>query len=253
MTLTIRDVRWVADRTVIVDGVSLSVESGQILGLIGPNGSGKSSLLRVMAGLRPPAAGAVFVDDTPMTSLSRRDLSREIAVVEQHSQTDAHITVLDIVRLGRTPYRSAFSGWTQEDEMLVQEALLRTGLWEKRGQIWHTLSGGERQRVQLARALAQAPKVLILDEPTNHLDIQHQIEILRLIAELPVTVIMAIHDLNLAARFCDRIAVMKEGRLAGWGEPQEVLTASLLLDVFGVTAEVTASKTHGRPHLTFLM
>lgn len=253
MTLSIRDIRWVADRTFIVDGVSLTVESGQILGLIGPNGSGKSSLLRVMAGLRPPSDGAVFVDNTPMAAFSRRDLAKEIAVVEQHSQTDAHITVLDIVRLGRTPYRSAFSGWTDEDERPVQEALSRTGLSEKRNQVWHTLSGGERQRVQLARALAQAPKVLILDEPTNHLDIQHQIEILRLIAELPVTVIMAIHDLNLAARFCDKIAVMKNGRLAGLGTPDEVLTANLLFEVFGVTAEVTTSKTHGRPHLTFMM
>lgn len=253
MTLAANAVRWLAGRKVIVDGVTVSVEPGQTLGLIGPNGSGKSSLIRLLAGLRAPETGGVLLDGRPMAGLGRRDLARRVAVVEQHSSTEANVTVLDVVRLGRTPHRSALSPWTSKDDVIVTEALERVGLADRRDQFWHTLSGGERQRVQLARALAQSPAYLILDEPTNHLDIQHQIDILRLVADLPVTTIVAIHDLNLAARFCDRIAVLSAGRLVALGSPAEIFTESLIADVFGVGAHVQTSDYHGRLHIQFLM
>lgn len=253
MTLAAKSVRWLAGRKVIVDGVSVCVEEGQTLGLIGPNGSGKSSLIRLLAGLRPPASGDVTVDGRPMKGFGRRDLARRVAVVEQHSATEANVTVLDVVRLGRTPHRSALSPWTAADDVIVEEALARVGLSERGRQSWHTLSGGERQRVQIARALAQSPAFLILDEPTNHLDIQHQIDILKLVADLPLTTVVAIHDLNLAARFCDRIAVLCEGRLVAFGRPAEVLTEPLIADVFGVSAYVSTSPHHGRLHIQFRM
>ncbi|WP_430254651.1 ABC transporter ATP-binding protein [Neorhizobium sp. DAR64872/K0K18] len=246
-------VRWLAGRKVIVDGVTVSVDEGRTLGLIGPNGSGKSSLIRLLAGLRPPAAGNVTLDGKPMSGFARRELARRVSVVEQHSATEANVTVIDVVRLGRTPYRSALSPWTQEDDRIVTEALIRVGLDDRRGQFWHTLSGGERQRVQLARALAQSPSVLILDEPTNHLDIQHQIDILRLVSELPLTTVVAIHDLNLAARFCDVIAVLSEGRLVACGPPTDILTEQMIAHVFGVAAHVATSPHHGRLHIQFLM
>ncbi|MCB5204568.1 ABC transporter ATP-binding protein [Neorhizobium sp. T786] len=253
MTLAANAVRWLAGRKVIVDDVTVSIEPGQMLGLIGPNGSGKSSLIRLLAGLRSPAAGEVVLGGKPMSGLGRRELARRVAVVEQHSMTEANVTVLDVVRLGRTPHRSALSPWTSEDDRIVTEALARVDLEGRSDQFWHTLSGGERQRVQLARALAQSPSFLILDEPTNHLDIQHQIDILRLVAELPVTTIVAIHDLNLAARFCDQIAVLSDGRLIGCGAPMEILTEGLIASVFGVDAHVSTSQHHGRLHIQFRM
>ena len=188
-----------------------------------------------------------------MTGFGRRELARRVAVVEQHSATGANVSVVDVVRLGRTPHRSALSPWTSEDDRIVDEAMVRVGMQDRRQQSWHTLSGGERQRVQLARAPAQAPSFLILDEPINHLDVQHQIEILRLVADLPVTTIVAIHDLNLAARFCDRIAVFSGGRLVASGTPFEILTEELISDVFGVEAHVSTSQHHGRLHIQFLM
>jgi iron complex transport system ATP-binding protein len=253
MTLEANAVRWLAGRKVIVDGVTVSVEPGQTLGLIGPNGSGKSSLIRLLAGLRAPAAGAVVLEGKAIAGFGRRELARRVAVVEQHSTTEANVTVGDVVRLGRTPHRSALSPWTDEDDRIVTEALVRVGLEDRGEQSWHTLSGGERQRVQLARALAQAPAILILDEPTNHLDIQHQIELMRLVAELPMTTIVAIHDLNLAARFCDAIAVLADGRLVASGTPAAVLTEELIANVFGVCAHLTTSEHHGRLHIQFAM
>jgi iron complex transport system ATP-binding protein len=251
--LAAKSVRWLAGRKVIVDGVTVSVEPGQTLGLIGPNGSGKSSLIRLLAGLRNPNEGAVVLDGRAIGIFGRRDLARRVAVVEQHSSTEANVTVMDVVRLGRTPYRSALSPWTSEDDRIVNEALVRVGLEDRPNQFWHTLSGGERQRVQLARALAQSPSFLILDEPTNHLDIQHQIDILRLVADLPVTTVVAIHDLNLAARFCDRIAVLSDGKLVACGTPAEILTERLIAEVFCVEAHVSTSAHHGRLHIQFLM
>lgn len=253
MMLAAHQVRWVAGRKPIVDGVSIAVEAGQTLGLIGPNGSGKSSLIRLLAGLRRPVSGDILLEGRAMKGFSRRELARRIAHVEQHATTEAHVTVVDVVRLGRTPHRSAFSPWTEADDRIVSEALAQVGLEERRHQYWHTLSGGERQRVQLARALAQSPSILILDEPTNHLDIQHQIEILHLVAELPLTTIVAIHDLNLAARFCDVIAVLSEGRLVASGVPAEILTEKLIAEVFAVRAHVSTSLHHGRIHIQFLM
>jgi iron complex transport system ATP-binding protein len=238
---------------VIVDDVTVSVEPGQTLGLIGPNGSGKSSLIRLLAGLRLPAAGEVVLDGKPIAGFGRRELARRIAVVEQHATTEANVTVMDVVRLGRTPHRSALSPWTDEDDRIVTDALVRVGLEDRREQPWHTLSGGERQRVQLARALAQSPSFLILDEPTNHLDIQHQIELLQLVAELPLTTIVAIHDLNLAARFCDAIAVLSKGRLVASGAPAAVLTEELIATVFGVRAHLSTSEHHGRLHIQYIM
>jgi iron complex transport system ATP-binding protein len=253
MMLTATSVRWLAGRKVIVDGVSVSVDEGQTLGLIGPNGSGKSSLIRLLAGLRAPAAGEIAMDGKPIKGFARRDLARRVAVVEQHSATEANVTVLDVVRLGRTPHRSALSPWTTEDDRIVDEALARVGLSERGAQSWHTLSGGERQRVQIARALAQSPAFLILDEPTNHLDIQHQIDILKRVADLPLTTVVAIHDLNLAARFCDVIAVLSEGKLVAFGPPETILTERLIGDVFGVSADVSTSAHHGRLHIQFRM
>ncbi len=252
MTIKAENLSWKAGKTTIVDDVSLAAEPGKMLGLLGPNGSGKSSLLRLLAGLRRAHGGQVTLDGTDLGRIGRRTLARRVALVEQHANTDANVTVLDVVRLGRTPHRSALSPWTMADDTAVETALGRVGLTERRSQYWQTLSGGERQRVHIARALAQAPTEIILDEPTNHLDIQHQIEILKLVASLPVTSIVALHDLNHAAMFCDRLAVMNKGKLVALGTPEEVLTEDLLREVFGIRCHIETSPHSGKRHIHYL-
>ncbi|PYE87052.1 ABC transporter ATP-binding protein [Phyllobacterium leguminum] len=252
MSISVKEASWAISNKPIVDSVTLGVETGQMLGLLGPNGSGKSSLLRLICGLRRVESGVITLGDQEISRIPRAQLSRRIALVEQQATTDAHISVEEVVRLGRTPHRGPLSPWTVTDEEAVAHALDSAGMTSKRARSWHTLSGGERQRVHIARALAQTPTELLLDEPTNHLDIQHQLDILSLVAKLPVTSVVALHDLNLAAMFCDRIAILQHGRVVAIGTPETVLTEDLIAEVFGVRTYVDRSPHHGRPHIHFL-
>ncbi|MEV1064877.1 ABC transporter ATP-binding protein [Streptomyces sp. NPDC050263] len=242
-----------ADGRLILDGVSLAPRPGSVTGLLGPNGSGKSTLLRVLSGVLSPASGVVTLDGRPLGDWGRRAVARRVAVVEQQADTLVELTVADVVRLGRVPHRRAWTPTTGADERAVRTALERTGLTDRLDQPWHTLSGGERQRVQIARALAQEPRELLLDEPTNHLDIQHQLDLLNLVAELPVTSVVALHDLNLAAMYCDQVVVLREGRVVAAGTPAATLTESLIADVYGVRATVTRPDPgDDRPFIRFL-
>ncbi|KOG38652.1 ABC transporter ATP-binding protein [Streptomyces resistomycificus] len=240
------------DGRLILDGVCLAPEQGTTVGLLGPNGSGKSTLLRLLAGLLSPSAGVVTLDGAPLAGLARREVARRLAVVEQQVDTQVELTVLDVVRLGRVPHRRAWTPASADDERAVRAALARTGLGDRRDQPWHTLSGGERQRVQIARALAQEPRELLLDEPTNHLDIHHQLDLLTLVTGLPVTTVVALHDLNLAAMYCDQVVVLNTGRVVAGGAPGEVLTEELIAEVYGVRAAVTREGPGDRPHVRFL-
>ncbi|MFD7712612.1 ABC transporter ATP-binding protein [Streptomyces sp. NPDC059785] len=243
-------VGWRVGGRLVVDGVTLVLRPGETVGLLGPNGSGKSTLLRLLAGVLAPSAGVVTLDGRPLRRTGRRAVARRVATVDQHSHTQTELTVRDVVALGRIPHRSAWSSATAEDARAVTAALERTGLTDRAGQSWHTLSGGERQRTQIARALAQEPRELLLDEPTNHLDIQHQLDLLDLVAGLPVTTVIALHDLNIAAMYCDRLLVLRDGRAVAEGTPADVLTPSLIERVYGVRAEVTAEP--GHPVIRFL-
>lgn len=252
MTLSAKNITWRIGKKVIVDDVSLEVAQGETLGLLGPNGSGKSSLLRILAGLRRPDHGQVRLDGAEIAAMGKKRVARRVAFVEQHGATDANIRVEDVVKLGRTPHHSPFSSWTTADDRIVSEALARVEMADRRGQGWQSLSGGERQRVHIARALAQSPQEILLDEPTNHLDIHHQIQLMRLISTLPVTSIVAIHDLNHAAMFCDTLVVMQHGRIVARGTPEAVLTETLLAEVFKVETRIETSPYHGKKHIHFL-
>ncbi|WP_370409979.1 ABC transporter ATP-binding protein [Streptomyces fradiae] len=241
-----------AGGALLLDGVSLAPRPGQVTGLLGPNGSGKSTLLRVLAGVLAPDAGVVTLDGDPLSGLPRRTVARRLATVEQHADTQVDLTVSDVVRLGRVPHRRAWAPAAAGDEAAVRAALARTGLGDRADRAWRTLSGGERQRVQIARALAQEPRELLLDEPTNHLDIQHQLELLALLTGLGLTSVIALHDLNLAAMYCDHLVVLRAGRVVASGPPAEVLTAELIADVYGVRAAVSRPDPDGRPHIRFL-
>ena len=252
MSIRAENLIWKIGRTIVIDGVSIEAHPGKMLGLLGPNGSGKTSLLRLLAGLKRPQSGRITLDGAEISTLGRLSIARRIAFVEQHAATNANIKVIDVVKLGRFPHRSMFSGWTSADEEAVEDALSRAGLVAKRDHGWNSLSGGEKQRTHIARALAQSPRELILDEPTNHLDVQHQMSLMRLISSLPITSIIALHDLNHAAMFCDHLHIMQGGKIVASGQPQDVLTEYLLRDVFAVEARVERSPHHGRPHIHYL-
>lgn len=251
MSILAENLIWGVGRKTIVKGVSLQVAEGETLGLIGPNGSGKSSLLRLLAGLKAPQRGHVRILGQDIARIGRRALARQVAFVQQNATTETNVLVRDVVRLGRTPHRGALAGWSHSDEAAVAQALEQVAMTGHRAQPWATLSGGERQRVHIARALAQSQRVMFLDEPTNHLDIHHQIEILRLVRDLDLTSVVALHDLNLAAVFCDRILVLQAGEVVACGTPAEVLTKALLARVFRVAAEVTPGADPTRPHIRF--
>ncbi|ABR62886.1 ABC transporter ATP-binding protein [Sinorhizobium medicae] len=238
MTLSAREISWSAGGTDILKEVSLTLETGEFLGIIGPNGSGKTSLMSLIAGIRKPRKGEVFLDGSPIAALGRRAVAQRLALVEQQAETGERITARQAVELGRTPYLGPLSPWSPQDDAIVDAALRNVDMGHLADRLWHTLSGGERQRLHIARALAQESKILLLDEPTNHLDIGHQISLLDLVRRQDRTVVAALHDLNHAAMFCDRIAVMQGGRLVALGRPQEVLTVERIRAVFGIEVEV---------------
>jgi iron complex transport system ATP-binding protein len=248
--LRAENLAWLARGVPIVQDVSLEVTEGETLGLIGPNGSGKSTLMRLLSGVLRPEAGEVHLGGEPLARMSRRHVAQLLAVVEQQAETADRITVRDAVELGRTPWLSALRPWSAADDVIVAEALAVVEMSGFATRDWATLSGGERQRVHIARALAQRPRILLLDEPTNHLDIHHQLSILRLIADLPVTTVIALHDLNQALG-CDRLGVMHRGRLVALGRPQDVLTPDLLRDVFGVRASFLTDPADGARIIRF--
>ncbi|MEI4473170.1 ABC transporter ATP-binding protein [Frigidibacter sp. MR17.24] len=250
MSLAATGLGWRTRAGWILRDVDLALAPGERLGLVGPNGSGKSTLLRLLAGLARPSAGEVRLEGTPLRRLGPRAVARRLAFVQQEAQTTERITVRDAVELGRTPWLSALRPFSAEDDRIVARALAATDMAGFEARDWLTLSGGERQRVQIARALAQEPRVLLLDEPTNHLDIGHQLAVLDLVAGLGLTTVIALHDLN-HAMGCDRLAVLQGGRMVALGPPAEVLTRARLAEVFGVRATTLVDPEDGSRHLRF--
>ena len=248
--LSCRDLGFAIRGTPLLSAVDLAVHAGETLGIVGPNGSGKSTLLQLLAGIKSPTSGQVWLKGQALARLPRREIARQLAVVEQQADTDDAICVLDAVELGRTPWLSALQPWSAEDDAIVHEALVAVEMAHRTTRTWHSLSGGERQRVHIARALAQRPQILLLDEPTNHLDIHHQLSILHLVRTLPVTTVIALHDLNQALG-CDRLAVMEHGRLVALGAPETVLTPQRLLDTFGVHGHYLTDPADGARVLRF--
>jgi iron complex transport system ATP-binding protein len=224
--------------TEILTDVSLSVSEGEFLALVGPNGAGKTTLLKAMGGLLEPAAGRVAVDGRDLAALSAREIGRLVASVPQETSFGFDFAVREIVEMGRLPYRSRLRGGDPGGRERVTRALGRTETGALSDRSVAGLSGGERQRVLLARALAQTTPVLLLDEPTANLDINHQVRTLDLVADLEKTVVAAIHDLDLAARYADRLALVADGELRACGPPEAVLAPDRLERVFGTRVVV---------------
>lgn len=223
----------------VLRNVSFDVKEGEFLGLMGPNGSGKTTLLRCMMNFLQTGDGAVSVDGKSIKALTPIQLAQTFAVVPQTSSTDFTFTAYDIVMMGRLPHRkNKFAGPTKKDADAVRSAMDRTDTWKFSTRPFFGLSGGERQRVVVARAIAQHPRALLLDEPTVYLDISGQLEIMDLIKSLNreegMTVVAVLHDVNLAARYCDRMALLSDGRLETIGSPAEVLSPEMLQSVYGI-------------------
>jgi len=252
-------VSWATGGRLILDGVDVTAPVGAVSGLLGPNGSGKSTLLRVVAGVQPPSDGAagaprVAFAGADLLALPRRRRARTLAFVEQEASTDLPVTVLDAVLLGRIPHRSLLAGDSADDRAAALRALDEVGASGLADREVTTLSGGERQRVHMARALAQEPALILLDEPTNHLDIAAQLDalrVLRALADRGVTVLAALHDLQLAAQHCDHVVLLSGGRVVAAGDVRDVLVPDVLDPVYGVRTEVLTHPRTGRPVLTF--
>jgi iron complex transport system ATP-binding protein len=244
-------VSWSVRCHQLLDCVDLEAHDGELVGLLGPNGSGKTTLLRLLAGLRRPQNGTILLDDSDLGQQSRRDVAQRLAIVEQDTAAHIDLTVRQVVELGRTPFRGRFDALSDDDHKIVDAALHQVNITALQHRNWHSLSGGEKQRAQLARALAQQPQEILLDEPTNHLDIRHQLELLGLLRSLNATCVIALHDLNLAARYCDHLVVLDQGRVVSAGPPNTVLTNDLVRDVYGVDATIDEEPTTGAVRITY--
>ena len=238
------DVSFAYGTRIAVDGVSLAVRRGEFVGVIGPNGSGKSTLLRLLSGIFRPKSGEVLLEGCPLGSISRSDLARRVAVVTQEPVIDFAFSVTEVVLMGRAPHLGGAVFESTRDIDIARRAMLRTEVLELADRFVQELSGGERQRVILARALAQETPLLLLDEPTAFLDIRHQVEVFGLLRSLRnegYTIVAAVHDLNLAAAYCDRLALLKDGRLLTAAPPQDVLTPTHIRAAYEIDVEVRCS------------
>lgn len=222
----------------ILHDIFLDIRDKEFVGIIGPNGSGKSTFLKCLYRVLQPNHGKIFFDGTEMSSLSHRDTALKMAVVAQHSTVNFDFSVLEMVLMGCSPYKGLLDRDKIDDYEIARHALSQVGLSDFESRNFNTLSGGEQQRVILARALAQRTECLVLDEPTNHLDIKYQLELMTIVKRLDATVVSAIHDLNLAAIYCDRLIALKDGSVVCTGPPHEVLTEETIRHIYGVSATV---------------
>lgn len=235
----------------IVDDLDLSIPTGVVTTVIGPNGCGKSTLLRALSRLLKPRTGTVLLDGHDITTMRTREVARVLGMLPQAPVAPEGLTVADLVSRGRHPHQSWFRQWSSDDEDEVAIALERTGIADLANRPIDELSGGQRQRAWISMALAQGTDILLLDEPTTYLDLAHSVEVLdlvdRLHSELGRTVVMVLHDLNLAVRYSDHLVVMKDGRVVASGVPSEVISVELLREVFDLDASVIDDPVSDRP------
>ena len=243
-------VRAILGDSDILKGVDIRAGDRELVGIIGPNGSGKSTLLKCIYRVLKPAGGAVWLDGRELDTYSHRQSALRLAVVAQHNFYNFEFSVKDVVLMGRAPHKRALDRDNAEDFAIVDRALATVGLAAFAERSFSTLSGGEQQRVILARALAQQTPCLILDEPTNHLDIKYQLELMDIVKGLDCTVISAIHDLNIAAMYCDRLYAVKGGEIVASGTPEAVLTPETIRMVYEVEAEVIRGR-DGTMHILY--
>lgn len=237
MELTAKEMEIRIGKKEIVKNVSIQVKNGQFVGLIGPNGCGKSTLLKSIYKSLVPQRGSVFLNELDVLKSSEKKVSQRLGVVGQFNEMHFDLTVQQMVMLGRTPHKRMLESDKQEDHSIVEDALARTHLLDYRERSYLSLSGGEKQRVILARTIAQQPEFMILDEPTNHLDIRYQLEILTCVKELKIGVLAALHDLEMAAHYCDYLYAIKDGEVYAHGIPNKVLTPEVIEALYQIKCQ----------------
>lgn len=235
-----------------IEDVSLRVKEGQFVGVIGPNGSGKSTVLKNIYRALKPLSGQILLDNENLLTMNYKKSALKLAVVGQENEIPFDFTIEEMVSMGRNPHKKLFEIDNGRDHQIVHHALEHVGLEGMEKRSYSNLSGGEKQRVLIARAVAQESDFFILDEPTNHLDISYQMQIFDFIKRLKISVLSAIHDLNLAALYCDYIYVMKEGKIILQGTPDDILTEENIYQIYGVDNSVTSHPITRKPSITFL-
>ncbi|BEM36886.1 histidinol-phosphatase [Serratia marcescens] len=240
-------VSWRVGERTVLENLSFCALPGEITGVLGVNGSGKSTLLKLLAGLQPAAGGRVWLEGREIAAFSARERARRIAFLEQSAPGAFALPVKEAVLLGRLAHIGRWRGFGTEDRRLAGQAMELVGISHLADRDWQRLSGGERQRVHLARALAQQTPWLLLDEPANHLDIAHQQQFMALLRRLKLSVVVTLHDLNLAACYCDRVALLQRGGICAAGTPQQALTPEHIRAVYGVEARLAAPDGYAPP------
>lgn len=237
--------------TYIFENLNLTIPKGKITVFIGSNGCGKSTLLRSMARLLKPQQGSVLLDSKDISGMATKDVARKLAILPQGPTAPEGLTVLQLVKQGRYPYQTWLRQWSRDDEAIVQRALEATGMTELAERPVDSLSGGQRQRAWIAMTLAQETPIILLDEPTTYLDLTHQIEVLDLLYEMNDrdhrTIVMVLHDINLACRYADHIVAIREGRIEAQGKPEEVVDRNLIEKVFRLKCEIIPDPLYGTP------
>lgn len=252
MKLQVKNLKFTIGKKEILKDISFNVPHGSFIGIIGPNGSGKSTLLKNIYRLYTPSSGDIILDNKQLCKMKDKECAREIAVLAQENHTHFDFTVEQIVKMGRYPYKSILEDYSKEDIEMVEQILIKVGLEKYKHRTFSELSGGEKQRTLIARALVQHTQFLVLDEPTNHLDIGYQIQLMDLVQSLHITTLAAIHDINLATMYCDYLIVMKHGEIVKMGTVEEVVTAPMLKDVFGVNAYIGINPINKRTQVSFM-
>jgi iron complex transport system ATP-binding protein len=259
MTLPIHTTRILSTRRLclaydgvpIITDLDLAIPAGKITTLVGPNGCGKSTLLRGLARLLKPRAGKVYLDSADIFTLSTKAVAKRLGILPQGPVAPEGLTVRDLVAMGRYPYQNWLQQWSKEDELLVEQALVTTGMNHLADRGLDTLSGGQRQRAWIAMALAQDTEILLLDEPTTFLDLAHQVEILDLLYELNQskrrTIVMVLHDLNQACRYADYLVAVRQGQVYAQGVPMQVITEAMVREVFGLECHIMQDPMTGTP------
>ncbi len=251
MRLEVKNLCYSYDEENAIKDVSFSVARGEFVGIIGPNGGGKSTVLKNVYRALNPDRGEILLDNENVHKMPYKKSARKMAVVGQENDLPFDFTVEEIVAMGRSPQKRLFDIDTAQDRHMVHHALEHLGLENSHKRSYQSLSGGEKQRVILARAVCSECDFFVLDEPTNHLDISYQLEIFDFIKRLNITVLAAIHDLNMAALYCDRLYVMKDGKIVLSGTPEEVLTEENIFDIYGVYSKVTKNLENGKLSISY--
>ena len=252
MKLEVRDIKYSIDQKLIVKGVSLGIREGDFVGLIGPNGCGKSTLLKNIYKVYKPDSGTVYIDGRDLSEMSSKETAKEMSVMQQENNVEFDMTVYDMVMLGRFAHQNLWNNDKIREREIVENAIKEVGMEGYEERSFLSLSGGEKQRTLVARALVQESKLIILDEPTNHLDIGYQYQIMNILKAQNLTVFSSIHDMNIAACYCDKIIMMKSGHIVKVGTPEEVIVPDMIKGLFGVDTQITKNPITGKPNVIFL-